>query len=315
MRQFKIAIIGYGNIGKKRHKSLKTMDDKNTIVSSIFDKKFKKIKKIGKTTYFNNINNFDFKNIDLIIISTPTNESKNFITKFIGKYNLLVEKPISRDLNFVKKITEYSTKSKKVLKTGYNLRYDDGILLAKKLFDKKLIGKVYYIKNIYANGAARTNTNKVGSLLDMGSHSLNLLQYFFKKIKIINVKNQKNEFMKKKYIDNGFITMQVDKAICLIHHGFCTWKNNFEFEISGSKGFIKIISLSKWGDQKIIFGKRTYPSGIPKIKEWIFKVDNSWKNELLLVIKKIREKRIDYKLLNIEGYDTLKLIKKVENEI
>ena len=51
------------------------------------------------------------------------------------------------------------------------------------------------------------------------------------------------------------------------------------------------------------------------MKKWLFKKDNSWKNELLLVIKKIREKRINYKLLNIEGYDTLKLIKKAENEI
>ena len=97
-----------------------------------------------------------------------------------------------------------------------------------------------------------------------------------------------------------------------MHHGFCTWKNKFNLEISGSKGYIIVNSLSKWGDQKVTLGLRKYPSGAPSTKEWLFNYDNSWKNELLFVIKKIVSSNFDYKSINKEGYSTLKLIKKIK---
>ena len=247
----------------------------------IIDTKYKKTKKINNTIFANKINKYEINYSDLIIISTPTLAAKKFIRLFAGKFNLLVEKPISTDLNFIKKITKYSTYYKKIFKTGYNLRFDDGISLVKKILEKKEIGNIYYIKNTYANGTAKTNSNQVGSLLDMATHSINLMQFLFKnqKIKLLNNIKQRNEIMKKKIIDNGYICLKIDNCACFIHHGFCTWKNQFELEISGSKGFIKIISLSKWGDQKVILGKRTYPSGIQKMKQWLFKKDNLGKTE------------------------------------
>ena len=64
--------------------------------------------------------------------------------------------------------------------------------------------------------AVKTNTNKVGSILDMASHSINLIEYFFKnkKIKLNYSKIQKNEFLNKTKVDNGFIFLSnIDKII------------------------------------------------------------------------------------------------------
>jgi predicted dehydrogenase len=92
------------------------------------------------------------------------------------------------------------------LKTGFNLRYDNGIKLAKKLIDKKKIGKIYFIKIEYVNGSVKTNKNNVGSLFDIGSHSVNLFEFFInKKFKVLNNTMQKNEYFKD---DNGFITIK-----------------------------------------------------------------------------------------------------------
>ena len=109
-----------------------------------------------------------------------------------------------------------------------------------------------------------TNTNKVGSLIDMGSHSINLIQWLLKNdnLKIEYDNLQKKIFMKKKINDNGFINFKLNKIICFLHHGFCNWKNKFELEIIGSKGYIQVESLAKWNKQKIILGKRTFPSGV-----------------------------------------------------
>lgn len=319
MSLFKIGIIGFGNIGKKRFNSITKIEKFNNIkikVECISDKnKNNEIPKHIK--YVDNWKNLEEMNLDLIIVSTPTSISEKIAMKFSGKFNLLVEKPITTNLNSLKKITQTATKNQKILKTGYNLRFDDGLLVAKKIFDEKKLGNIYYSKIIYANGAARTNSNNVGSLMDMASHSINLIQWFFKKNKLKNKYyiNQKNEYLSKKKIDNGYIVFQADKSIIFLHHGFCSWKNHFEFEIVGSKGYLKISSLSKWGNQKVIYGKRIFPSGPPINKTWHFKSDNSWKNELTSIIKDIIKPNKNIASTNIEGYNTLNILKKIKDNV
>jgi|TARA_B100001971_G_scaffold213956_1_gene249033 predicted dehydrogenase len=315
MNVFKIGIIGFGNIGKKRFLSILKIKKYDVKIVYVVDKKLNKKNITRNIKFINDWKKIRLINVDLIIVSAPTKISEKIVKELSGKYNLLVEKPITTNIKFMNSIVDKSNNNKKLLKTGYNLRFDDGLQVVKKIINNKKIGNIYYCKITYANGAAKTNTNEVGSLIDMAAHSLNLIQWFFENSKINPVYNvnQSNEFMNKTKIDNGFIILKVKKTICTIHHGFCTWKNKFDLEISGSKGYVNISSLSKWGNQKVSFGLRKYPSGIPIIKEWLFNRDNSWRNELIFVIKKILDKNFEYKFINNEGYNTLKLIKKLAN--
>ena len=173
-RKIKIGLIGFGNIGQKRYKSLLDISSFLIDVTYIVDiKKPENIKK--KIKIFSNWKDVKKIHVDLIIVSTPTKESKIIVNNLAGKFNILVEKPLSNKLNEIKKLVKISNINNKLLKVGYNLRFDDGLIKSKELLDKKLIGNVYYIKIFYANGAAKTNSNKIGSLLDMGTHSINLL--------------------------------------------------------------------------------------------------------------------------------------------
>ena len=222
---------------------------------------------------------------------------------------------MSINLNQVKNFVNKSKINNKVLKIGYNLRFDDGLLKAKSIFDQKKIGKINYVKISYANGAARTNSNEVGSMYDMGSHSLNLLQWFFDKSKftVKKVLHQKNEYLNRSKIDNGFITLKIDNILCYLHHGFCNWNNIFKMEIYGSKGFLDVSSLSKWGNQVVSYGTRKYPSGVPKIKRYKFRIDYSWKNEIMFVIKLITSSSKNLKLkVNNEIISTLSHLKELQ---
>ncbi len=310
-KYIKVGIIGFGNIGQKRFKSLKLIKKFHINIEYIVD--LKKPKKLDKNIkFFKNWSDIKNINVDLIIVSTPTSESKKIVKNLCGKFNIIVEKPLSNKVNQIKKFVNISNKNKRILKIGYNLRFDDGLLKAKKLLDQNLLGKLYYIKISYANGAARTNSNSVGSLLDMGTHSLNLLIWITnnKNFKIAKAISQKNEFLKKTKVDNGFILLKANNLHSIIHHGFCTWKNNFYLEIIGSNGLIRINSLSKWKDQKVTLGIRKLPDGKPNIKQWYFKKDNSWKNELMFVFNAINNKK-NYKKINFESIDTANIIKKL----
>ena len=306
-----IGIIGFGNIGKKRYLALKKINKFHIKLKYIVD--LNKPKNINKNILvFNNWKDIMSIKVDLIIVSTPTKHSKIIVNKLCDKYNIIVEKPLSNNLNEIKRLVEKANRHKKLLKVGYNLRFDDGLLKTKSLLNKNLIGQIYYIKISYANGAAKTNSNDVGSLLDMGTHSINLLIWLSEidKYKVIKSISQKNEFLNKTKTDNGFILLKAQNTHAFIHHGFCNWKNIFSLEIIGSKGLIKVDSLSKWKDEKITLGLRNFPDGKPKIKNWFFKKDNSWKNELLFVINQLSIKN-NYNKINKESIDTINIIKKI----
>ena len=309
MKKIKVGIIGLGNIGLKRYTELKKL--KNVKIILICDKKKIQIQK--SLIFLKNWRKIINYECDLVIISVPTKVSEKIAYSLSGKFNLLVEKPLSENISLVKKIISRSIKSKKIFKVGYNLRFDEGIQKAESIYRSGKIGKIYYSKITYANGASRTNTNKVGSLLDMGSHALNLFNFFFKTINIkkINKIDQKNEFLNKTKIDNSFTIFKIKKINCFLHHGFCTWKNQFEFDIYGSKGFLKVLSLPKWGKQEVIYGRRTFPSGVPVIKKWIFNKDKSWANELNYVIGKIRKKTKNIRN-NYEALQTLAMINQIK---
>lgn len=310
-RTIKVGIIGFGNIGKKRYQALKKIKNFNVNIVYVVDK-IKPKNLNNKINYFKNWEDVVSINVDLIIISTPTESSKTIVNNLCDKYNILVEKPLSHKIHEIKKFIKKSNKNKKLLKVGYNLRYDDGLAKIKKILQKKTIGKIYYIKISYANGAAKTNSNKVGSLLDMGTHSINLLIWLsnVEKFKIIKSISQKNEFLKKTKTDNGFILLKAQNIQAFIHHGFCTWKNKFNLEIIGAKGLIRVDSLSKWKDEKVTLGVRIFPDGKPKIKNWFFRKDNSWKNELIFVFNQLGIKNY-YKKMNEESINTINIIKKI----
>ena len=308
MKKIKIGIIGFGNIGVKRYLALKKIKKYKIIIKYICDTK--KINVPKNIKYFNNWKKIINNDVDLVIISTPTKYTEIISKKLSGKYNLLVEKPISADLKTLTKIVKKANKEKKIIKPGYNLRFDTGLILLKKLLNQKVIGKTYYCKFVYANGTAKSNTNKIGSLFDMGLHIINLIDWLFKKkFKIVSNFNQRNEYFNRKKIDNSFQILKFKNIICSLHHGFCSWKNQFYVEICGSKGFIKVSSLPKWGMQKLVCANRKYPSGKPIIKKiYKFAKDNSWENELNYVIKNVVIS--NYKTINNESLDTLNYIKK-----
>lgn len=312
----KIAIIGCGNIGRKRTLSLigsKKIKITFLVGNPVPDKKcygyeLSKIVKCNFTTNYEEIINN--KNVDAVILCLPPKKVFNIASKFIksGKH-LLIEKPLGVNLKQAEKLYKLSIKYKVILKTGFNLRFDIGLMKIKKII-KKNLGIIYFCKVNYVNGAVLSNSNNIGSLLDLGSHIINLFQFYFnsKKIKVHNSVFQKNEYHKE---DNGIINLSIGKILCTGHHSFVRWKNKFSIEIFGSKGFVKLSSLPKWGFQTILVGTRTFPSGIPKIKKQILtNSDSSWFLEIKYFLRLIKNKDLSN---NIEGFNNMRLVLKIKN--
>ena len=132
MNEKKIAVIGYGSIGKRHvNNILKYFSNFKIFVVSN-----QKIKNIDSSK---NISDLLFFNPDFVIISNETYKHLKIIKFFEKNYKkikILVEKPLFEKFYHIKKLNNYYY-------VGYNLRYHPIIEYLKKNIRKKDVIKVH----------------------------------------------------------------------------------------------------------------------------------------------------------------------------
>ena len=324
MKKFKVGIIGFGLIGKKRFFNLGNQGELVAYSDLVECKKsFFKKKKIK---FFKNWKNLlKIKEIDIIIISTYHNSLSqiiNLASKF--KKHILVEKPAGIRLKELKENIKNVKKYKNIVRVGYNHRYYQSILKCKDFLNKKLLGDIMFIKSSYGHGGRcgyqkewRMNPkiSGGGELIDQGSHIIDLSIFFLGKVK--NIKSHLDSFFWKKNVDdNAFLILKFKNNYTSFIHVSCTeWKNNFLFEIYGTKGKLRIEGKGgSYGSEKLIYYKMSTKMGIPKKKIWYFsKKDTSWKREMNDFYEDIKLNRQPEPNLN-QAYSVLKIIKKIYKE-
>ncbi len=317
----KIGIIGCGLIGWKRAMSLK----KNQIIGC-YDTNINNAKKFAKFFGCINFRKVDFiinnKDINTVLICTPHNSLNHLANNNIKKNkHVFIEKPGAKDLKSlidVKRVSKSNPNSK--VHVGYNHRYHPSIIMAKKIIEKKKIGKIMYIRARYGHGA-RLNYEKEwrmkrkisggGELIDQGSHLIDLSRLFLGNLKL-KFSRLNNFFWKNKdkVEDNAFLVLENKNGNLSFLHCSCTeWKNKFSFEIFGKLGKLEISGLGgSYGKETLTFYKMKKKMGKPTVYKWSFpSVDNSWKDELNDFFEKIkRNKKIVSNLDN--AIENMKLI-------
>jgi predicted dehydrogenase len=182
-------VIGYGSIGKKHAKILKSLKEVDEVAVLTSQKKIP-YRKINSVNEIKRLNPF------YIIIASPTDkhyEQLRFLEENFSKKKILVEKPLFEKICNLK-----ITKNKVYI--GYNLRFNPLIIFIKKILKKINVIFVsvycgyylpYWRKNIsYTKSYSASRIKGGGVILDL-SHEIDYITHIFGKIKIIN-------FIKKK---------------------------------------------------------------------------------------------------------------------
>tara|TARA_B100001123_G_C15274423_1_gene1011594 strand:+ start:528 stop:1541 length:1014 start_codon:yes stop_codon:yes gene_type:complete len=318
----KVGIAGFGNVGKIRKKILNKIPSVEVVAVS---DKNKKNKISGKNLkFFNDYRKLFKEDINVLFVSLPNKYAADATARALKKnINVFCEKPPARNLEELKKVYKiYKIKKNKIkIKYGFNHRYHDSIILAKKIIESKKYGKVINLKGIYGKnkitpftGQWRSKRSIAGGgiLLDQGIHLLDLIRFFcgeFKEIKgLVN-----NNFWKHDVEDNAYAVMRSKKGVVAMIHSTATqWQNQFRIEITLEKALIHlsgILSASKtYGQEKIEIQ--------PKLKKrkkkqlFKFKRDLSWKREIIEYINCLKR---DRKIYNGTIYDAIEVMKMVES--
>jgi len=132
-----IAIIGFGRIGHIHHENLKNC--KNCEVKYVFD--------------LHNILEFDRilcrQEINAVMICTNTNAHYELIIKSLeNNLHVFVEKPLSIDLDEIKKCFKLANEKELLLFIAYNRRFDPDLQKIKTKLDNNEIGKINTILTI-----------------------------------------------------------------------------------------------------------------------------------------------------------------------
>lgn len=299
-------IIGYGIQGKKRHNI-----EGNKIIGIVDP--------LEKMADYKNIYDVPLDIYDLAYVCCPDNYKEEIISFLVeNKKHILIEKPLFPiNLNFLNKIDRISKKNKTIVYVAYNHRFEPNILDVKNAIDNKKVGEIYYINFFYGNGTSQDiiksewrNKKKNGVFEDLGSHVIDLIDYFNIDFDIKHLKTILASSFETKSYDYGQFIID-GKIKIVVHLSNLSWKNNFFIDCVGDKGSIHAMSLCKWGKSKSVLRKRVFPSGIPVEKESCYTIkDPTWIRESNYFFDLIKKKQSG---VDKKEFKTLRILDKIRS--
>jgi predicted dehydrogenase len=250
--KIKWGVIGSGGIARRRtipegiaqseHAELSLVYDVNSKVNEAVAKEF-------QVTAVQSIEALVKSDIDAVYVASPANmHLDHVIASAAGKKHILCEKPLGMSIDEAKKMIKVCNQNGVLLGTALMMRFQSQHQAALKLIREGMLGKPVFGRAQLScwyppiEGAWRQDpkTGGGGSLMDMGSHCIDLLEMFFGKVKSVscfinnNIHSYKSE-------DSAIVSLLFENgALAAVDTFFCIPDNSSKnvLELYGSKGSI-----------------------------------------------------------------------------
>ena len=297
MSKLKVAIAGFGIVGKRRFQYIK--EHPSLEVTAICEQNsFEKgLEYSGINCYTNYKDLLDKENLDIIFVCLTNNIAAAVTISSLKKgLHVFCEKPPGMNVQEIEEVIKIEKSFPKLkLKYGFNHRYHHSVQKALDLIKSEKLGKIINLRGVYGkssvipfSGGWRSNRKLAGGgiLLDQGIHMLDLMRLFSGEF--VEIKSFiSNNFWNHDVEDNAYALMKDEKGrVAMLNSSATQWQHKFNLEISLSKGHIElhgILSGSKsYGEERITIGKKNKDNknGLMETKTIKFLEDNSWRDEI-----------------------------------
>lgn len=186
MDKTKVGVIGLGGIAQLVHLPILSKLDTVQLVA-VAEINRSRMKNVGEK-YPSAKQFLDYKEmlsndeLDAVIISTPTDTHEKIALDCLeSKKNILIEKPISRNLKEAKEIVTAAKKVKKVAMVGMNSRFRPDTMLLRSIINSGDLGDLFYIncswlrkKSSLQKWFTNKNLSGGGVIIDLGIVILDL---------------------------------------------------------------------------------------------------------------------------------------------
>jgi predicted dehydrogenase len=248
----KWGVIGSGGIARRRtipegitlaeHAKLGSVYDVNTEINNAVAKEF-------NATAYQSIERLVHSDIDAVYVASPANMHLDHVIACARKKkHVFCEKPLGMTVREAEKMIEICKDEGILLGTGLMMRFLSQHKAALQLIQEGRLGEPVYGRAQLScwyppmEGAWRQNpvTGGGGSLMDMGSHCIDLLEMFFGKIKTVScfINNRIHSY---KSEDSAVVLLLFENgALATVDTFFCIPDNSSKniLELYGSRGSI-----------------------------------------------------------------------------
>lgn len=196
-KRFTVAIIGCGSRGGETYGRLMFNEKDKFFITAVCDHNPEKLKKYGDVfevpssrRYLDETEFFKERRADVLVIATMDNDHvRQCIRALELGYDILLEKPITKDEKECRLLLEAYRKYKKKVVVCHVLRYAPAYVKAKEILDSKICGDLVMIDSIeqvcywhqahsFVRGNWRNSTESSPMILQKCCHDLDLLQYY-----------------------------------------------------------------------------------------------------------------------------------------
>lgn len=273
----KYVIIGCGALAQKRISEFKKLN--NIKLQAVYDKNNKissKISKIYNCEIIENLNNYDYNEINFALIATPHKYlvSSTLILIKKGLKNFFIEKPGTSLIQDLEKLKLHQKKCNFYF--GFNHRFLKSIIDIEKIFKGKKYGNFLFLRAIYGHGG-RKNYEKEwrfkkeisggGQLIDQGIHLIDICRFLSSSKLKVSYSNLSSLFWKKNIEDNTFLVLKdLNNRNFFINNSWTEWKNKFHLEVFFENAKVEIIGIGKsYGEEILKIYKMNKSLKPPKI--------------------------------------------------
>jgi predicted dehydrogenase len=278
MRTVKLGIIGLGYIGQihLRH-CLKIPNAEVLAVADVSTKALKNAKKDGaKKTFTSYSELLKDPEVDAVIIGLPTHLHLQCAREAAeaGK-DIFLEKPMARNVEEAKEILSVAQRNSVKLMMGYHMRFNEDFGVVKEKIEKGLIGDVENAHATFissgpffhrAEGHAPVPVpdwwfNKEltggGVLVDLGSHMINLMRWYFGEI--TDIKGYFGHRFNMDFEDSAMCLAKFNSGtVALINVGWFSQKYNLKLDFFGS---LKSESVLNSPPNLLVSATQTFATG------------------------------------------------------
>jgi predicted dehydrogenase len=292
--KLRVGIAGYGVVGRRRREFID--ENPNLVTVAVSDKMFTPGVMDDGVRCYAEANDLMSEDLDVLFVSLPNNLAPDITMVGLKRgCHVFCEKPPGRDLkDIVNVINTERDYPKLKLKYGFNHRYHDSVIEAKKLIESRELGELINLRGVYGKSKIvsfssdwRTQRKFAGGgiLLDQGIHLLDMLRLFAGEFtEVYSFIN--NNYWGHDVEDNAYALMRTaGNVVAMLHSSATQWRHQFRLEVSLTKGAIVlggILSGSKsYGDETMttVF-KSEQEGGSPLETTTRYSIDHSWKDEI-----------------------------------
>ncbi len=293
----RVAIAGYGVVGKRRrdfidrHKDLKTVAvcDRTFGGTGIFD---------DGTPYFETPDQLLEQDFDALFVCMTNDIAADVTIAGLEKgVHVFCEKPPGRTVEDIKRVISVEKRHPSLkLKYGFNHRYHDSVRDALGVVRSGELGPILNLRGVYGKskivsfGEASTwRTQRAiaggGILLDQGIHMVDLMRLFAGEFEEVH-SFISNAFWHHDVEDNAYALMRTPGGVVgMLHSSATQWRHRFQLDITLAKGAVilsGILSGSKsYGAETLtVVWANERDQGDPREQVTRYNKDPSWADEI-----------------------------------